>query len=357
VRVLLDATPARRGTTGTAVYVSRLTGALGEIGVEVMPVVNERREAPGGGRRRSLANLAEDVRWTQVDLPLIAQRAGVDVIHHALPALCRASPCTQVVTVHDVAFERLPWAFDPGFRAWARRAHRRAARGAAAVITPSRTTALDVRTLWGVEPDRLVLAPHGPGQEPDGPRERGADLHLLYVGDSEPRKNLGLLLGAYRRYRERAEDPLPLVLAGALEPAAAGGVEGVWVVKDASAERLGRLYDEAVALVHPALHEGFGLTLLEAMSAGVPVLAARSPGVTEIAAEAARYFDPRDVEGLASALGELAADAPGRRDLAERGRRRAAEFSWARSARAHRAAYTLALAGRAAQPAPQPARA
>jgi glycosyltransferase involved in cell wall biosynthesis len=347
VRVLLDTTPARLGHTGTSVYVERLSVALGELGVEVMPVRNDRRRGPAGGGRASLSNLAEDVRWTQLELPLLAQRAGVDVIHHALPAFCRAAPCPQVVTVHDLAYERLPWAFDPAFRAWARRAHRRAARAAAAVVVPSRTTALDARALWGVAADRVVLAPHGPGQEPDGARERTGDLHLLYVGDAEPRKNLGLLLGAYRRYREDAEVPLPLVLAGGVPDSVAAGEDGVWVVRDPSAERLERLYDEAVMLVHPALHEGFGLTLLEAMSAGVPVLAARSPGVTEVAADAARFFDPRDAEGLAGSIADMASDVPARRDLVERGRRRAAEFSWARSARAHRAAYTLAAAGRA----------
>ena len=78
------------------------------------------------------------------------------------------------------------------------------------------------------------------------------------------------------------------------------------------------------------------------MSAGTPVLAARAPGVVEVCGDAARYVDPREPAELAAALAELAAEAPLRRDLAERGRRRAAEFSWRRSARLHVEAYTLA---------------
>jgi glycosyltransferase involved in cell wall biosynthesis len=96
--------------------------------------------------------------------------------------------------------------------------------------------------------------------------------------------------------------------------------------------------------VHPSLHEGFGLTPLEAMSAGTPVVAARSPGVTEVCGDAVVYVDPHDPAALAAELGRVASDEGLRRDLTERGRRQAASFSWARSARAHVEAYTLAVA-------------
>ena len=102
------------------------------------------------------------------------------------------------------------------------------------------------------------------------------------------------------------------------------------------------LLSGAAALVHPALHEGFGLTALEAMHAGVPVIAARSPGLSETCAEAPLYVDPHDAEGLAHALTRVAADPALRVALAAAGRERAAAFSWQASARAHIEAYTLA---------------
>jgi glycosyltransferase involved in cell wall biosynthesis len=117
----------------------------------------------------------------------------------------------------------------------------------------------------------------------------------------------------------------------------------VRVVARPDAEELAGLFAHAAALVHPSLHEGFGLVALEAMSAGAPVVAARTPGVLEVCGDAALYVDGRDTHGLAGELDRVASDAVLRRDLAERGRRRAAEFSWARSARAHVEAYRLAM--------------
>ena len=203
-----------------------------------------------------------------------------------------------------------------------------------ATIAVSETTARDAMARWGVAAERIVIARHGPGQEPDTARRPREDRprHFIYVGDDEPRKNLDTLREAHRRYAERAgAEALPLVLAG--------------IDELPDAERLAQLYSQAAALVHPSLHEGFGLTPLEAMTTGTPVIAARSPGVTEVCGAAVLYVDPRDPEDLASRMAEVARDPALRADLGERGRRRAAEFSWARSARLHVEAYTLAAQG------------
>jgi glycosyltransferase involved in cell wall biosynthesis len=241
----------------------------------------------------------------------------------------------------DLAFERLPADFDRRYRTYAHLTHRAAALAAGAVISISETTAADARELWGVRSERLVIAHHGPGQElPAAPRpERPA--HFLYVGDAEPRKDVPTLVEAYRRYRELSSQPLELVLAG---NARAHG-PGIRVELGPSPGRLAELYASAVALVQPSRYEGFGLTPLEAMRLGAPVLAARSPGVTEVCGEAARYVPPSDAGELARAMAELAGDPALRRELSERGARRAANFSWSECARRHVEAYSLALSG------------
>ncbi len=334
MRVLIDASPLDRAPSGTAVYLERLLPALEALGVTVL-VTRPRARPRGGGGARSYLNAALETGWIHGELPRRARRARADLLHHPLPALARGAPLAQVVTVHDLAFELIPECFDPRFRAIARRRHRAAARGAAAVIVPSRSTGEDVRARWGVPAERVVLAPHGPGQAP--PAARSGIRHFLYVGDAEPRKNLGRLLAAYARYRERAGDgALELVLAGRACATAPG-------VRCEPAPDLPALHARAAALVAPSLHEGFGLTALEAMHAGTPVLAARTSGLAEVCGEAARYVDPRDVESIAAGLEELASVPPLREELRRRGQARAAAFSWERAARAHLRAYTFAL--------------
>jgi len=340
MRVLLDTTYALRGPSGTGVYLQQLTAALRDAGIEVVEAANEARPAPAGGGAGSVRNLVFDARWTQIELPRRAHEARADVLHHPLPALAARSRVPQVVTVHDLAFERVPDCFSPAFRRYASLTHRRAARGADAVVCVSQTTRRDVLARWGVDRAKVVVALHGPGQEPRLVAVVRAE-HFLYVGDDEPRKNLGLLLDAYARYRAAAgeSNALPLVLAGRAALPAAARQAGV---RHETAPNLTALLNGAAALVHPALHEGFGLTALEAMSAGVPVIAARSPGLAQTVAGAALMIDPLDAGDLASALRRVADEPRLRADLARRGRERAAEFSWAASARAHITAYTLA---------------
>lgn len=347
MRVLIDTTYARRAPfSGTAVYLERLIDALARIdGVDIVAVANPRRRLPAGGGPGSVRNLLADTSWQARELPRLAHRHRVEVVHHGLPA--RSPRVPQVVTVHDLAFERLPDCFGRGFRLYAHHAHRSAARAADAVVCVSQTTAADVRELWGVASERIVVAHHGPGQSfhehrDDQPR------HFLYVGDAEPRKDLPTLLAAYALYRRSVAEPAALVLAGS---ASAEG-EGIQVVDRPPVAGLAELYACALALVHPSLYEGFGLTPLEAMTAGVPVLAARSPGVEEVCADAALYAEAGQPAAFAALMGRLAAEPRLREDLARRARERAAEFSWQASARAHVTAYRLAAGRRYGGPSP-----
>lgn len=324
MRVLIDTTALAHGPSGTAVYLEHLVPALEAEGVTVLTSANHRRGLPGTGR--SLRNLTEDVRFTQVDL----RRRDVDVVHHPLPALTLGTRAAQVVTVHDLAFEELPHAFDPRFRAYARSAHRLAARRAHAVITPSHATARDLRARWGVV--NAHVAPHGPGQELR-PRRRRAPEHFLYVGDDEPRKDLPTLIVAYRRYRAGTPAPLDLVLAGRATALATG--PGIRTVDRPSRKQLARLHARAAALVHSSRHEGFGLTVLEALNAGTPVICTDLPVLRELAGAGASYVPPGDPIALAWALRTPPEPGAPRTDL-----------TWQRAAQRHIEAYEHALAAR-----------
>jgi glycosyltransferase involved in cell wall biosynthesis len=331
MRVAIDTSYTHRGASGTAVYIERLIAALESDGVDVVRLRQSVRGRRGGRNKlRTGANAALDLAWTRELLPRAAERAKVDVLHHPLPAWS-PTKIPQVVTVHDVAFARHPDDFDPMWRRFALRSHRKAVARADAVVAVSDTTARDAIAWLRAPAERVVVAPHGPGQELEMREPRAAE-HYLYVGDDEPRKNLDALLAAHARYRERGGTK-PLVLAGA---AAASRGEGL---RDPDAATLADLHRRALALVHPSKDEGFGLTVLEAMSVGTPVIAARNAAIEELAGDAALIVD--DYE-LAEAMQRVERDAPLQQTMGAAGRHRAAAFSWQRSAKAHIKAYTLA---------------
>jgi glycosyltransferase involved in cell wall biosynthesis len=335
VRVAIDVSYAARGHSGTGVYTEQLVAALRERRVEVVELRQPARMRRGGRNKlRSAANAALDLAWTRDLLPRAAARAKADVLHHPLPAWSPARGLPQVVTVHDVAFACRPEDFDPLWRRMALRGHRRAVARAGAVVCVSDTTRRDAIAWLGARPERIFLAPHGPGQLSQAPAERTHD-HFLYVGDDEPRKNVDGLLREYERYRSLG-GTRPLVLAGAAAAKARGDATGE---PDPSPERLATLYGRSAGLVHPSKDEGFGLTILEAMAAGVPVIAARTAATEELAGEAALIVE--DYE-LAEAMLRLDKDDRLREFMAIAGGRRAEEFTWQRSAEAHIAAYTLA---------------
>src|SRR5205823_5374941 len=107
---------------------------------------------------------ALDLAWTRELLPRAAERADADVLHHPLPA---ASPTQmpQVVTIHDVAYARRPEDFDPIWRRIALRRHRAAVARAGAVVAVSETVARDAGAWLRAPVERIVVAPHGPGQD------------------------------------------------------------------------------------------------------------------------------------------------------------------------------------------------
>jgi glycosyltransferase involved in cell wall biosynthesis len=329
MRVLLDTSYAARGMSGTAVYIERLAAALeGLDGIELIQARQPRRLRRGGRNPlRSAVNAALDWLWLHRGLPRAAREARVDVVHHPAPAYSSRIAAAQVATVLDLAFLRHPEGYGRVWRLLAKRSYESAASNCGALVCISETVAGEV------DAERVVVARLGPGQELPEVERRGEPRHFLYVGDDERRKNVDGLVAAYERYRAAAGRPLELVLAGAAARRGGGEISP-------TPARLAELHAGAAALVHPALDEGFGLTLVEAMTAGTPVIAVRTPAAAEVCGDAALLVGPDDLE---DAMTRVAADPDLRERLSAAGRRRSADFSWDESARLHETAYTLAL--------------
>jgi len=261
----------------------------------------------------------------------------------------------EVVTVHD-AFpitgrDYSTPEFQQRFSALLREAVGRAAR----VITDSEYTARQLQAHCGVEPERIRTIPCGV-DEPTGTlsseRERlvgpGNEM-LLSVGNLEVRKNLVNALRALALLPERYR----LVMVGGDGYGAEAihafireqGLERRVVrLGFVAAERLPVLYESASALLFPSLEEGFGFPVLEAMAHGLPVVTSDTSSLPEVGGDAALYADPLDVEGIAGQCARAVEDLALRRELIEKGRARARQFTWRRAAEAVLRVYEEVLA-------------
>jgi glycosyltransferase involved in cell wall biosynthesis len=112
-----------------------------------------------------------------------------------------------------------------------------------------------------------------------------------------------------------------------------------------AADDLPALYGAATAAVMPSVYEGFGLPVLEAMACGTPVVSSATSSLPELGGEAAYYFDPYDLEGMANAIRDVWTDADLRADMSQRGLEQAARFSWERAANETLRVYERALGG------------
>jgi glycosyltransferase involved in cell wall biosynthesis len=319
---------------GWSRYVRDLLTALKGLGTVDM-VELEGRGWPG-----------PEVAWEQVGLPLELRRRPCNVVHAPNCFLPLRRPCAGVVTVHDLAFEAFPGDFARRTGAKYRWLTPRTTRSAERVVCVSAFTADDLCARYGVDPARVRVVPNAPSL-PVGTAPPPGGPYLLGVGDLRVKKNWGRLVAAWRALRA---DGLPhrLVIAGtdlgeAAALRAAAGADPLELPGYVGDARLDALMRGADVLVHPSLYEGFGLVVAEAMARGTPVAAARGTALPEAGGDAAVYFDPLDADAIAAAV----LDALGRSaDLAARGRARAAELSWDRSARATAAVYAEAAAER-----------
>ncbi len=281
---------------------------------------------------------------------------GVDVCH--APSLA-VPPTTAplVVTVNDVAFLRHPETSTPHGIRFHERGLDIARREARAVIVPSEFTrtellreGFDARWLHCVPlAVRVPECLHRPTLLA-GLRSRGVRRpYLLAVGTIEPRKDHATLLAAFARVRIRHPD-LALVVAGAPGwlPADARralghpGVVAVGAVPDAD---LDSLYDHAAIVVNASIYEGFGLSVLEGLAHGRSVVATGIPSHIEIAGDAARLFEPGDVDALTAHIEAVLAEPDRGFDVARVGRERARQFDVASTIAAHVAVYELAAGG------------
>jgi glycosyltransferase involved in cell wall biosynthesis len=226
----------------------------------------------------------------------------LDVFHTPAgqPPLVASVPL--VTTIHDVSPITHPEWFSTPYAALYRILTPLAIRASDRVLTVSEFSRDEIVRTCPAAAGKTIAVPNGvrPRDPSGGIPVEGLDTgeFLLFVGANNPRKNIETLIGAYREYRRRASSPVDLALAGPNNDVFAElnlpTVEGVRTLGFVSDDELTWLYHNAAAFVFPSLYEGFGLPILEAMSAATPVITSNRGAMAEVAGDAARLVDPTD---------------------------------------------------------------
>lgn len=273
--------------------------------------------------------------WEQLALPLEARRAGTPLVIN--PAnLAPLAFAHNLVVIHDAAALRQPDWYSNLYSSYQARLLPQVARRAESIVTVSEFSKAELIELLGVSGSKIHVIAGGvdsrfsPAADSTKARAKLA-LHAPYVlcvASRTARKNLASLEPAARLL---AAEGLELVVAGGNRPqfkdgAGAGAVRFLGYVDD---DLLPGLYAGASAFVLPSLHEGFGLTALEAMASGVPTVLSSAGALPETGGNGALYADPLDPLEIADQIKA----AIGNKELAAAGIARAAHFGWDRTAR------------------------
>jgi glycosyltransferase involved in cell wall biosynthesis len=396
VRVLIDYRPALRDRSGVGEYTHGLVKALtsefssrsDDRGLDVTLFSSswkDRLTRPSEFGSASAVDLrvpvaALNFAWHRLEWPPaeFLVRSRFDVTHSMHPLLLPARRAARVVTVHDLNFLTHPERTNREIRRDYPSLARKHAHKADHVVVVSEFTARQVEAGLDIPKDRISVC--SPGAPEWTPRTAAPeDGYVLFFGTLEPRKNLGWLLDAYERLLMAAdlERHVPrasngpgtggefrarripeLIIAGKATPEAqpwldrisrpplAGHARHLGYVEPNSRRTV---YAGARVLVQPSFEEGFGITVLEAMTVGVPIVAAKRGALPEVVGDAGILVERTDAEDLARAIQTMLDEPATAAACAARGLVRARQFRWTETARRVREAYERALEHRASR--------
>lgn len=329
-RVGLDVRCTRQMSAGMQRYARELAARLPRVAPELEFVRFDR-----GG----------NFGWSeQVALPLAIARSRVRLVHFTSQYVPLVVPAPSAITIHDLIHLRFPEQFKARVGPYYRTIVRRACARAARVITDDERTVEDLQRFLGVDPRKVRVVPLGVNAataQRERSREAGARAYFLNVGNHRTHKSLQTLVDAWQSLPEKYDVDLFFTgsddFDGALQRASTERrrARALGVLSE---EELDGYYRGATALVHPALREGFGLPMLEAMAAGTPVVAS-AEAVPSVLVQGTLTFPAGDARALAARLVETLEDEGLRGRLVNEGLMLAERLTWDRCARETAAVY------------------
>ncbi len=365
LRLAFDARMIRH--TGIGTYIRGLLGAWKDLPREEMPVLFGDpnfcwQDAAGYEALRFKAPIYS--LQEQALYPFLLKKCRLwHAPHYNIP-FCKPARTRLVVTIHDL----IHWIFRKQFfsplqASYAQWMLRRVVESADHILTVSENTKRDLTEHFGADPAKMTVTYEAvaPFFQPlPFPAEASAvkqkynlpGSYFLYVGSLKPHKNVLGLVRAFRKLHAERKIQAALVLAGRKDRRYPAGYrelaglqdgEGLFYRPMISNADLAALYNGALALVHPSLYEGFGLTLLEAMACGTPVAAFRAASIPEVVGDAACLMDPADETVLTRTLIRLENDEAYRQALRSAGLKQVQKFSWQKTADQTMAVYKKIL--------------
>ena len=298
----------------------------------------------------------ENLMWEQFTSPSAARKTGVDLLHvpYFAPPFFPRTP--GVITIHDIIPLRMPqYRTDPKMKAYLQLITR-AARKATMIITVSQHAKQDMLDALKLPAERIRVIYEAAGEEYQpitNPEVLSRvyvryGLHgryILYLGGLDQRKNVPQLVRAFAQVYHQLGDPnLQLLIAGNPDklrgslfpdprPVAADlGITGQIIYRFIEDEDKPAIYSGASVFVFPSLYEGFGLTPLEAMSCGTPVICSNRTSLPEVVGDAAINFDPDNVREMVQAMHSVLTNDELQIDLRSRSLKRASQFNWQKTA-------------------------
>lgn len=265
-----------------------------------------------------------------------------------------------VCNLYDLSFLRFPHFFIKEFAQYVSANVKKNVLSAERIIVNTefiKNEAMELLQIPGEKIDVIPLAPaalyHRTERRTSGTNQSGRFTnrdYILYVGNVEPRKNLKILIRAFRDIR--ANYDISLIIAGKLGwlyddiiayPETLGIKDYVIFTNYVDEKTILDLYNHALVFVYPSVYEGFGMPVLEAMSCGTPVIISGIRPLSEVAKDAALAFNPEDSSELAGVMDKVISSEALRREMSQKGLKRASEYSWKKTAELTVETYSRAL--------------
>lgn len=278
-------------------------------------------------------------------LPFELKKYQLDLFLTVTHGFTLFNPCKTVLVIFDLIYKHYPQNYSLKAKIFDQLLLPLALKKSSLILTDSNDAKQDVVNFFHTDPEKIIsilLAPDPIFQKMENIKKEN---FLLFVGNRRPHKNLKRLLEAFGRVANNHRFPkqLKLLIIGDIDSKGRdqdsqgifqtinklGLNDKIEIKGRVDDEQLCLLYNQAFALVHPSLHEGFGLTILEAMACGCPVITSNISSMPEVAGDEATLVNPESVDSIANGIKTmLHLDAAQYQSIVEKGLKQARKFSW-----------------------------